>query len=58
MSSYFNAGDRVVYRSHPNAEPEPGTVLYDTITGFVFVDYGDGRVMSTRREDLTLEPAR
>lgn len=55
MSTYFNAGDRVVYRSHPNAEPEPGVVLRDTITGFVFVDYGQGRVAATSREDLTLE---
>ena len=54
-TSYFQPGERVIYRSRPNAAPEVGTVVRDTITGLVFVDYGHGRVMSTRREDLVRE---
>ena len=51
----FKPGEHVVYRSHPNARPEAGTVVRDDLGGLVFVDYGGGRVMSTRRQDLTRE---
>lgn len=51
----FRVGDRVVYRAHPGAPPEEGTV---TSVGerYVFVCYGVPGATSraTRPEDLEL----
>ena len=57
MTTYVTPGERVVFQSTGNAEPESGTVIYDDPTGFVFVDYGAGRVLSTPREHLKREAA-
>jgi hypothetical protein len=53
MTTYFNPGDRVTHHSHDSEECERGTVVYDDPTGWVFVDYGEGRVMTSRRQNLT-----
>ena len=53
MTTYFRPGDGVIHHSHDGEEVERGTVVYDDPTGWVFVDYGQGRVMTSRRQNLT-----